>query len=169
MKIFTSVLSALSLLVLGSCQKSASDVKEENNKKAQEFKAFISSGATFHAVDYYAESPIDYNQQDDVVTLETDLKKYIRDYIVDDDIIFGTNGSITFVQNAVKIGGNNAAEIHIPYRASGDQWGVVVDYIDDTYHPLSYYLHEKGSTYFILSWKRPTDGVRLFSKYEMVL
>lgn len=169
MKIFTSVLPALLLLLLGSCQKSVSDQAENNQKKADEFKAFVSSGAKFRAVDYYAESPIDYNEQDDVVTPETDLKKYIRDYILDDDIIFGTNGMITFVQNTVKIGNNNAAEIHVPYRAAGDKQGVLFDYIDDQYSPLTYYLHEKGSTYFILSYKRPQDGVRLFSKYEMVL
>jgi hypothetical protein len=162
-------MSALMLLALGSCQKNVSDEQQANSKKAEEFQAFISSGAKFHAVDYYAESPIDYNEQDGEVVLETDLKKYIRDYIVDDDIYFGTNGTITFVQNAVKISSNSAAEIHVPYRAYGDKAGVMVDYIDDQYQPLTYMLHEKGSTYFILSWRRPQDGVRLFSKYEQVL
>jgi hypothetical protein len=168
MKSFTSVLSVLLLLLLGSCQKNLSDEQENNNKKAEEFKAFL-AGSTFKAVDFYAESPIDYNEQDGEVVLETDLKKYIRNYLLDDDIIFGTNGNITFVQNNVKIGNNSAAEIHVPYRAYGDKVGVLVDYIDEFYVPLTYYLHEKGSTYFILSWKRPQDGVRLFSKYEMVL
>ena len=162
-------MSALLLLSLGSCQKNLSDEEVNNKKKAEEFQTFISSGAKFHAVDYYAESPIDYNEQDGEVILETDLKKYIRDYIVDDDIIFGTNGMITFVQNSVKISSNSAAQIQVPYRAYGDKAGVVVDYIDDQYQPLTYMLHEKGSTYFILSWKRPQDGVRLFSRYEMQL
>ena len=162
-------MSALLLLALGSCQKNLSDEQENNNKKAEEFEAFVESGAKFRAVDYYAESPIDYNEQDGEVILETNLKKYIRDYIVDDDIYFGTNGQIRFVQNDVKISSNGAAEIFVPYRAYGDKSGVMVDYIDDLYQPLSYVLHEKGSTYFILSWKRPQDGVRLFSRYEQVL
>jgi hypothetical protein len=169
MKFFTSVMSALLLLLLGSCQKNLSDQEEDNKKKAQEFQTFISSGSRFMAVDYYAESPIDYNEQDSEVILETDLKKYIRNYIIDDDIYFGTNGMITFVQNSVKISSNSAAEIHVPYRAYGDKAGVIVDYIDDQYQPLTYMLHEKGTTYFILSWKRPQDGVRLFSRYEQVL
>lgn len=170
MKIFTSVLSALLLLLLGSsCQKNVSDEQESNNKKAEEFKTFLTSGSKFRAVDFYAESPIDYNEADGEVVLETDLKKYIRDYLIDDDILFGTNGQITFVQNTVKIGNNPAAEIHVPFRAYGDKAGVLVDYIDEFYSPLTYYLHEKGTSYFILSWKRPNDGVRLFSRYEMVL
>jgi hypothetical protein len=169
MKIFTSVMPALLLLLLGSCQKSASDAVEENNQKANEFKTFLTSGVTFHAVDYYAESPIDYNEQDGEVILETDLKKYIRDYILDDDITFGTNGMITFKQNTVKISNNAAATIQVPYRASGDKSGVMFDYIDDLYQPLTYYLHEKGPSHFVLSWKRPQDGVRLFSRYETVL
>ena len=169
MKIFTSVLSVLLLLVLNSCQKSIAEQEDANKKKAEEFQKFISSGVKFHAVDYYAESPIDYNEQDGEVVLETDLKKYIRDYIVDDDIFFQPNGMIRFVQNQVKISSNNAPEIMVPYRAYGDKSGVIVDYIDDLYQPLTYTLHEKGSTYFILSWKRPQDGVRLFSRYEQVL
>jgi hypothetical protein len=162
-------MSAFVLLALGSCQKNISDEQQANNKKAEEFQTFISSGAKFHAVDYYAESPIDYNEQDGEVILETNLKKYIRDYIADDDIYFGTNGMITFVQNSIKIGTNGAAEIKVPYRAYGDKAGVLVDYIDDQYQSLTYYLHEKGTTYFILSWKRPQDGVRLFSRYEISL
>lgn len=168
MKFITCVPALLLLLSTTACQKSVSDKADENKQKAEEFKTFL-SGSTFHAVDYYAESPIDYDETDGEVKLETDLKKYIRDYIVDDDIIFGTGSQITFVQNAVKIGTNSSAEIHMPYRTWGDKSGVLVDYIDDMYQPLTYYLHEKGSTYFILSWKRPQDGVRLFSRYEMVL
>ena len=162
-------MSALLLLTLGSCQKNLSEQEDANKQKAAEFKTFITSGAKFHAVDYWAESPIDYDETDDKVVLETDLKKYIRDYLLDDDIYFGTNGMITFVQNQVKIGSNSAAEIHVPYRADGDQNGVLFDYIDDQYSPLTYYLHEKGATYFVLEWKRPNDGVRLFSRYEQVL
>lgn len=169
MKIITSVFPALLLLLLGSCQKNVSNEQETNTQKAQAFKTFISSGAHFRAVDFYAERAIDYDETDGQVKLETDLKKYIRDYLLDDDIIFGTNSQITFVQNAVKIGTISSAEIHLPYRAVGDKSGVLFDYIDDQYNPLTYYLHEQGSTYFILSWKRPQDGVRLFSKYEMNL
>jgi len=169
MKIFTSVLSALLLLLLGSCQKNISEQEDANKKKAEEFKTFLTSGAKFRAVDYWAESPVDYDPNDGSTVKETDLKKYIRDYIADDDITFGSNGMITFAQNAVKISNNPAPQILVPYRAAGDKAGVVFDYIDDQYQPLSYYLHEKGQSYFILSWKRPQDGVRLFSKYEMVL
>lgn len=168
MKIFTSVLSALLLLLLGSCQKNISQEQEANNKKAEEFKTFLTSGAKFRAVGYWAESPIDYDPNDGSTARETDLNKYIRDYIRDDDIIFGTNGIITFVQNAIKIGDDASAEIKVPYRAYGDKVGVLVDYINDTYDPLTYYLHEKGASYFILSYKRPEDGVRLFSRYDMV-
>lgn len=168
MKIFTSVLSALLILLLGSCQKNISQEQEANNKKAEEFKTFLTSGVKFRAVSYWAESPIDYDPNDGSTARETDLNKYIRDYIRDDDIIFGTNGQVTFVQNAVKIGNNNAAEIRVPYRVAGDKAGVLVDYINDTYDPLTYYLHEKGASYFVLSYKRPEDGVRLFSRYDMV-
>lgn len=162
-------MSALLLLLLGSCQKNVNEQEDANKKKSEEFKTFVSSGAKFRAVDYYAESPIDYDPNDGPPVYETDLKKYIRIYLLDDDIVFGTNNSITFYQNQVKISDNVAAEIHMPYRVYYDKTGVLVDYINDTYDPLTYYLHEKGSTYFILSWKRPEDGVRLFSRYEMVL
>ena len=168
MKIFTSVLSALLLLLLGSCQKNISEEQEANNKKAEEFKTFLTSGAKFRAVSYWAESPIDYDPNDGSTAKETDLNKYIRDYIRDDDIIFGTNGMITFVQNAIKIGDDASAQIHVPYRAYGDKVGVLVDYINDTYDPLTYYLHEKGASHFVLSYKRPQDGVRLFSRYDMI-
>jgi hypothetical protein len=169
MKIFTSALSVLLLLLLGSCQKSINEQEDANNKKAEEFKTYLTTSAKFHAVDYWAESPIDYDETDGEVHLETDLKKYIRDYILDDDIIFGQNGQVTFVQNEVKIGNNSAAEIRMPYRAYGDKNGVLFDYIDDSYNPLTYYLYEQTATYFVLAWKRPQDGVRLFSKYETVL
>jgi hypothetical protein len=168
MKIFTSVSSALLLLLLGSCQKNISEEQEANNKKAEEFKTFLTSGAKFRAVSYWAESPIDYDPNDGSTAKETDLNKYIRDYIRDDDIIFGTNGITTFVQNAIKICDDSSAEIRVPYSAKGDKAGVLVDYINDMYDPLTYYLHEKGASYFVLSYKRPEDGIRLFSRYDMV-
>jgi len=162
-------MSALLLLLLGSCQKNISQEEEANKKKAEELNTFLTAGAKFRLVDYYAESPIDYDETDGEVKQETDLKKYIRFYLVDDDIIFGQNGTITFVQNTVKIAENDAAEIHMPFRTYHDKQGVLVDYIDDKYDPLTYYLHEKGSTHFILAWKRPQDNVRVFSRFEMVL
>lgn len=169
MKIFTSVLSVLLLLVFSSCQKSVEQQEDANKKRADEFKTFLTTAGKFHAVDYYAETPIDYNEQDDEVILETDLKKYIRNYLLDDDIYFQNDGKIRFVQNDVKIAGESAPEIYVPYKVWGDKTGVMVDYVDDQYQPLTYMLHEKGSTYFILSWRRPQDGVRLFSRYEMKL
>jgi hypothetical protein len=170
MKIFTSVFTALMMLLLGSsCQKNISQEEEANKKKADDFKTFVTSGAKFRAVDYWAESPIDYDPNDGSSVKETDLKKYIRDYILDDDIIFGTNGTVTFVQNQVKIGDIATPEIKMPYRIAASKEGVIVDYIDDKYDPLTYMLHEQGTTYFVLSYKRSEDGVRLFSRYEVAL
>src|ERR1044072_7011158 len=147
MKIFSSVGIALMMLLLGtSCQKNVNEQEEANKKKADGFKTFITSGAKFRAGDYWAESPIDYDPNDGSNVKETDLKKYIRDCILDDDIIFGTNGSVTFVQNQVKYSDIASPEIHMPFRVAASKEGVVVDYIDDKYDPLTYMLHEQGST-----------------------
>jgi len=142
---------------------------QQNNQKAAEFRSYLVQNSKFRLVDFYAESPIDYDQTDDVVTLETDLKKYIRHYLVDDDIIFNGNGNVTFVQHAIKIGNNDDEEVLVPYNTRGDRTGVLVDFADDLYQPFTYYLHEKGDTWFILAYKRPNENVWLLSRFEMVL
>lgn len=169
MTTFTRICTALLCLFCISCQKKVTDPTEANNQKAAEFRTFLTQGGTFRLVDYYAESPVDYDETDDTITLETDLKGYIRFYLLDDDIIFNSNGTVTFVQHDQKISNDSSEEIIVPFQTRGDKAGVVVDYASDQYEPLTYYLHEQGSTYFILSWKRPVDGVRLFSRFDMVL
>jgi len=159
----------LLLLSCLSCQKKVSDPLQENNQKAAAFKSYLVQNSKFRLVDFYAESPIDYDKNDDGVTMETDLKKYIRHYLIDDDIIFNSNGNVTFVQHTVKIGNNDDEEVTMPFNTRGDYSGVLVDFADDLYQPFTYYLYEKGDTYFILGYKRPNENVWLLSRYEMVL
>lgn len=168
MKTFTLVSTALLFLTLTSCQKNLDAKKlEENQQKATEFKTFVTGGEKFRLVHYYSDKPIDYIWTDSVVKQETDLDAYIRFYLVDDDIIFNTDGNVSFYQNTERIGNDNSDVITLPFNVEGKLTGVDVNYIDDEYNPLSYQLVEMGSNYFILKYKR-FDNALLFSRFEMV-
>jgi hypothetical protein len=161
----TFVTLAIFVGVLSSCQKSVTSNTDKNKEKAAAFKAFISaSGTKFRPVSFFAEQPIDYDETDSQVLLETDLNKYIRPYLLDDDIIFSGSSSLQFVQNAVKIPNDLPTVINMTYFVEGTSEGVLVHYIDDQYNPADYYLEDYTDSYFRLYIKR--NGIKLISRYD---
>jgi len=151
--------------VFSSCQKSTTDNTDKNQEKAAAFKAFISApGVKFRPKSFFAEQPIDYIETDTEVTLETDLNKYIRPYLLDDDVIFNSNGTLTFNQNAVKINNDNADVINMTWFVNANADGVLLHYIDDQYNAADYYLEDFTDSYFRLYIKR--NGIKLISRYD---
>jgi hypothetical protein len=158
-------LAVLVGVLSSSCQKNVTNETDKNKEKAAAFKAFVSApGIKFRPVSFIAEQPIDYDETDSEVKLETDLNKYIRPYLLDDDIVFSGNSSLQFSQNTVKIPTDLPAIINMSYFVEGTSEGVLVHYIDDQYNAADYYLEDYTSTYFRLYMKR--NGIKLISRYD---
>lgn len=159
------VLIALSITVSISCSK-AGDNKALNEKKATEFKTMLDL-KHFHLVDFYSDKPIDYIQTDVEVKSETDLKMYIKPYLLDDDNYFDTEGGVVITQNQQKKPGLTAPVLNRNYSVSSDENSAYLDFLDYDYNPIKYKLGEysAGSFTIYLDWP---GGAKVFSRFERV-
>lgn len=163
--------SLLSIILMGafcfsilSCSKNTGTTEEEQQKRAMEFLSFIGN-SHYRLVDFYSDKPIDYITTDTEVKQETNLKAYIKPYLLDDDNFFNDKNVLTVTQNANKIPGNNAATITANYLVSYDASNVYFDFLDHTYAPARYKLNTFSSGTFTLYIDWPT-GAKLYSRFE---
>jgi len=160
---FLLFLLLITLLFLPSCRKVPSSVQSE---KENQFRSYILNHK-FRASAFYADQPIDYITNDNVVKQETDLWQYVKSYITDDKDNFISNSQVSIEQNALKIPGNDSAALNRVYSISSDAQRVYFDFVDYDYVPRRYSLQEFKDNYFLVYIDWPT-GAKVFSKFELV-
>ena len=156
------MLAFVSAFVFTSCDKKG----KENEKRANEFKAFTSA-KKFKIVSFYADKPIDYEDNDTEVKSETELWPYVKEYIRDDINRVADNGQVHIDQMAIKYAGHDEATLTRPFNVLSDRTGAYLEFVDYFYEPLRYKLLEFKEDYFII-YIDFRDGARIFSKYQLV-
>jgi len=157
------VLIALFFSALTSCSKSG-DNKALNEKKATEFKTTLDL-KHFRLVDFYSDKPIDYVTTDTEVKSETDLKIYIKPYLLDDDNYFDNEGGVVITQNQQKKPGLADPLLNRNYSVSSDENGVYLDFLDYDYNPIKYKIGEFSTAGFTIYLDWP-GGARVFSRFD---
>ncbi len=183
MRPFYALFLPLALFLLISCEKELSYeggavsppppvvppvVPPVELTEEEKFKQVLFDGE-FQLRDFYSEVPIDYNERDGQVILETDLWHYVIGYLKDDANTFSASSeNVVIAQNQEKKSGLPDETITRNYAVGTDDNGLYLTFLDYKYEPLPYRVHEFGDDYFILSveWK---DGIKLFSRFERVL
>jgi hypothetical protein len=143
-----------------SCKKSESTddgIKPEDKEKAAALQTFLQSDK-FRLKKYYSETPIDYIDTDQVVKSETDLWQYVSGWLHDDAYVFGSNGTVTVEQNAMKIPGDSTPTLSRSYAVKADKNGVGFDFIGHEYQDLKYRLITFNDTMLKVSasWNNKT-------------
>ena len=159
------VLIALSIPALNSCTKSA-DNKAANDKKATEFKGIIDL-KHFRLVDFYSDKPIDYVTTDTEIKSETDLKVYIKPYLLDDDNYFGSEGGVVITQNQQKKPGLSDPVLNRNYNVSADENSAYFDFLNYDYDPIKYKIGEYSAGGFTIYLEWP-GGAKVYSRFERV-
>jgi hypothetical protein len=155
-------LAALALMLF-ACKKEESDgIKEEDKEKAATFAALIQKH-DYKLTAYYAETPIDYDIEDDVVKQETELWPYVSPWLYDDAYTFKANNDVIVAQNTEKIPTDNAATITKRWTVVADKTGVRFNFIGHEYQYLVYYLVSFDDTKLKVwaNW----NGNKVFSEF----
>lgn len=167
MKIVTYLAFALlASSVFSSCKKE-DDVSPENKQKAEDFKAAISA-KQFRLVEYYADQPIDYVEDDAEVRQETDLWPYVSLWIKDDMNVFDLNSNlVTVVQNTHKFSGITDESFTKDFSVGADKNGAYFNFLNYQYNPLQYRIVDFTADSFTVyvDWH---SGAKVFSKFAIV-
>jgi len=160
------IIGSLASLGMGACSRSLSDEDPATKQKATDFQAAVLQHK-FKLVAFYSDKPIDYITSDAEVRSETDLWKYVKFHILDDQNFFGANGELTIYQNADKFPGNDNETITGTYGISVNGKDVMMKFVDYIYVPTTYRLLEFDNAYFTIYVDGPS-GSKLYSKYARV-
>ncbi|RYZ84608.1 MAG: hypothetical protein EOP04_17675 [Proteobacteria bacterium] len=119
-------------------------------------------------MDYYADKPIDYIEDDTEVRQETDLWPYVSLWIKDDSNVFdlGT-GKVTVVQNTHKYADIPDESFTRDFSVGADKNGAYVNFLNYQYNPLTYRIVDftaDGFTVYV-DWH---SGAKVFSKFAIV-
>ena len=127
----------------------------------------VDTTVTFQLTAYYSDIPIDFDESDAEVRSETDLWRYVFDYLKDDHYIFHTDSTVDVVQHEMKMPGSNDPIFYRYYSIGTDINGEYMIYLTADYKQTKYRLHEMNEDYFILGlkWK---DGARVYSRFDRV-
>jgi hypothetical protein len=90
---------------------------------------------------FYSDIPIDFIEGDDEIRSETDLWRYVKDYLTDDVYEFTVDSTEVMVhQHAKKIAGNNEASFSKTYYIGTDSEGSYMKFLGPEYEQLRYRL-----------------------------
>jgi hypothetical protein len=157
---------AIAILVF-ACNKNepVDPISSEDKAKAAALEDFLKN-EKLRLTKYYSETPIDYNDTDQVVMQETDLWKYVSNWLKDDTYSFDANGNVTIEQNANRIESDTNAVLTRHYAVEADVDGVGFDFIGHEYQDLPYRLISFSDTALIVSatW----HGKKVISEYKTV-
>lgn len=158
-------MSILTLLTIVGCTKTR-DAEALNKKAAQEFITEVTQ-SKYRLVDFYSDQPIDYNESDNIVKSETDLRAYIKPYLLDDINEFDAAGILKVFQGGVKIPGNDSAVLTRTIGVNWDKDYTFINFVDYYYDYRQFKLHEFNSTGFViyLNWH---TGAKVYSKFTKV-
>lgn len=153
----------MAVVVLVSCSKPGGGGGVDQQKRSEEFKASISNQG-YKPVAFYSDKPIDYITTDAEVRSETDLWKYVKDYIKDDRYVFGADGVSVIYQNTLKVNWSNADTLHFNYGITPQDKYVYINFVNYDYYPSVYKLESFNDSEMIFYVDGP-NGSKLFSKY----
>lgn len=165
-KLYSMLVMAAALSLGTACNKSLSEEDSAAKKRAGEFQTSVEAHK-YKIAAFYSDKPIDYITSDTEVKSETDLWAYVKEHIKDDENFFGAGGTLTVYQKAVKIPDNSAETITTGYSIGAKGAEVGVTFVDYSYKPLEYKLHEFDNAYFTIYVDGP-NGSKLFTKYARV-
>jgi hypothetical protein len=107
------------------------------------------------------------------VLAETDLNKYVMNYIKDDVIPFNADHSLPVMQNALKMPGADSVVLNRSWSisTSKEKNELYVHYLDYYYEPLKYTVVEFKNDYFLayVDWTSkvdPTKTAKLYTKFQ---
>jgi hypothetical protein len=158
----------LSVIVIACSKddKNESDgIKPEDKERAAALSTRLQSGG-FRLTKYYSESPIDYIDTDQVVKAETDLWQYVSSWLHDDAYVFGSDGTLTIQQNAIKIPSDPSPTITKQYAVEADREGVSFDFVGHEYQDLTYRLLSFNDS--IVQVSATWNGKTVISEYNRV-
>ena len=140
--------------------------------KTQDLNKFL-IGNHFIPVEFYSDKPIDYNETNATVLAETNLNKYIINYVKDDVITFNADLSLPVIQNAIKMPGEAADVLNRSWSISSskEKNEVYLMYLDYDYTPRQYTVVEFKDNYILMyvDWTSkadPSKTARLYSKFQ---
>lgn len=164
----TLVIAALIIFSTG-CKKELSLEGQELKPELPEepVEPPVKTFPKFQLKAFYSDIPIDFDETDGVVKLETDLWEYVQDYIKDDVIVFLENDSLEIHQNEKKLPGLEDAVLYRSFSIFMESSKEFMNYLTPAYAPLKYRLYEMTEDHFIigLKWK---DGAYVFSRFAKV-
>jgi hypothetical protein len=141
-------------------------------QKADSLSKFL-IGNHFLPVEFYADKPIDYIETNNTVLAETDLNKYIMNYIKDDVIPFNEDHSLPVMQNALMMPGTDSVVLNRTWSVSTSKEmnEVHLTYLDYYYHSMKYTIVEFKDDYFLgyINWTSQADNTKtakLFTKFK---
>lgn len=155
----------VSIVIFNGCTKVV-DTEALNKKAAEEFIEEIKL-SQYRLVDFYSDLPIDYIQNDNIVKSETDLKAYIKPYLLDDINEFDEAGNLSIIQGAVKIPGDNSPIINRSFGVNWDKKYTYINFVDYYYVPYQYKLQEFNTSGFIIYLNWPT-GAKVYSRFTKI-
>lgn len=153
------------MLSNSSCSKSSegSRIQEQN---ANEFKSVLLQHR-FRLSQFYSDRPIDYIGDDSEVRQETDLNKYIRPYLVDDENLFDSSGIAFITQGTIKFPGDGSPVISRSFKVHFDSDNAYLDFLDYDYVPVTYKLASSNASSFTiyLDWH---TGAKVYSVFTRI-
>lgn len=155
------------MLIFSSCKKELSLEGYEPVFPQPPVVDTTEDAPRFRLTAFYSDIPIDFNESDENIALETNLWAYVQDYIKDDEYVLLEDGQVEIHQHAEKISGIDDAVLYRTYAFGTDELGEYMNYLSYQYEPVKYRLNERTDTYFVISlkWKA---GSRVYSRFERI-
>jgi hypothetical protein len=125
------------------------------------------SAPVFQLKSFYSDIAIDFDESDGDATTETDLWKYVLDYVKDDYHVLRNDSTVEVIQNDIKMPGLGDEVLQRSYSRGEDDLGSYLMYLTPDYRQMKYRLDEWTGDHFVISlkWK---DGARVFSRFERI-
>ena len=160
-----SLIVLLSLLIFASCEK---ELSLENGKPTDPVIPEIEVSRKYQLKEFYSDTPIDFDETDDVIKSETNLWPYVYEYIKDDVNEFFSDTTLVLIhQNNIKMPGLDDNILKKYYAIGTDSEGMFMKFLGPEYQQLLYRLQVINEDYFIiyLQWKH---GATIYSRFERV-
>jgi hypothetical protein len=165
-------LATVTIISTNSCQKEDTGGTTELQKKATELQNYVVNNK-FIPVDFYSDTPIDYVENDATVLAETDLKKYIFQYLTDDEITFNPDKTLLVNQGTIKMEGETDQTFTRTWGTETNKAKnlVYLNYLDYFYEPRRYTLVEWTDTSIIayVDWTSkadPTKTAKIYTRFQ---
>lgn len=171
-------LAAFTLIGMTSCMKDGeiTILRPKTPASALELRADSLKnsliGNHYLPVLFWSDTPIDYIETNNTITLETDLTKYIMPYIKDDVIPFNADKTLPAMQNMLKMPGADSAVLnrHWDVSISKEKNELYLTYLDYYYAPLTYTVTDFDKNHWVgyVKWTSlnvPANSSNLYTRF----